>query len=164
MSIRTYFENIADAIKTKGGTSTALTPAEMPRAILDLPTGSSTASGVTYDNTASGLTANNVQNAIDELADDVSTIYSDLSELEYKITMYAFPSTSYTANTEKNGTIDLSPYNTSGYKAVGILGYNVGVQASVRRLYVYENTLYYSITATATASTDWVIFVMEQKA
>lgn len=42
MSIRTYFENIADAIREKGGTSDALTPEEMPQAILDLPSGGGT--------------------------------------------------------------------------------------------------------------------------
>lgn len=39
MAIKTYFQNIADAIRTKGGTSVLLTPAEMPQAIADLPSG-----------------------------------------------------------------------------------------------------------------------------
>lgn len=81
MSIKSLFENIADAIKDKNPNVTNVTPVEMPSAIRDIPTGSSTAVGVTYDNTASGLTANNVQGAIDELAGNVSAITSDLSEL-----------------------------------------------------------------------------------
>ena len=39
MAIKSYFQNIADAIRVKGGTSALLTPAEMPQAIADLPTG-----------------------------------------------------------------------------------------------------------------------------
>ena len=39
MAIKSYFQNIADAIRVKGGTSASLTPAEMPQAIADLPTG-----------------------------------------------------------------------------------------------------------------------------
>ena len=81
MSIKSLFEDIADAIREKSGINDTYTPAEMPSAIRSIPSGSSTASGVTYDNTASGLTANNVQDAIDEMAGDVSTIYSDLSEI-----------------------------------------------------------------------------------
>jgi len=82
MSIKSLFENIADAIKEKNPNIANVTPVEMPSAIRSIPSGSSTAGGVTYDNTASGLTANNVQDAIDELAEDVSTINSDLSELK----------------------------------------------------------------------------------
>jgi len=88
MSIKSLFENIADAIKEKNPNIANVTPVEMPSAIRSIPSGSSTAGGVTYDNTASGLTANNVQDAIDELAEDVSTINSDLSELEEKIVAY----------------------------------------------------------------------------
>lgn len=39
MAIETYFEDIADAIRERGGTSAALTPAAMPQAILDIPGG-----------------------------------------------------------------------------------------------------------------------------
>lgn len=39
MSIRTYFENIADAIRTKVGNQNVLTPAQMPQAILNIPSG-----------------------------------------------------------------------------------------------------------------------------
>lgn len=39
MAIKTYFQNIADAIRAKGGTVATLTPAEMPQAIADLPSG-----------------------------------------------------------------------------------------------------------------------------
>lgn len=39
MAIKTYFQNIADAIRVKGGTQALITPAEMPQAIADLPTG-----------------------------------------------------------------------------------------------------------------------------
>lgn len=39
MVIKTYFQNIADAIRAKGGTVATLTPAQMPQAIADLPTG-----------------------------------------------------------------------------------------------------------------------------
>jgi hypothetical protein len=39
MAIKTYFQNIADAIRAKGGTVATLTPSEMPQAIADLPTG-----------------------------------------------------------------------------------------------------------------------------
>lgn len=81
MSIKSLFEDIADAIREKSGSSDTYTPAEMPSAIRSIPSGSSTASGVSYDNTSSGLTASNVQDAIDELSGDVSTINSDLSEL-----------------------------------------------------------------------------------
>lgn len=82
MSIKSLFEDIADAIREKSGSSDTYTPAEMPSAIRSIPSGSSTASGVSYDNTSSGLTASNVQDAIDELSGDVSTINSDLSELK----------------------------------------------------------------------------------
>lgn len=107
MSIKSLFENIADAIKDKNPNVTNVTPVEMPSAIRDIPTGSSTAVGVTYDNTASGLTANNVQGAIDELAGNVSAITSDLSELtkssfgdsinitSYTSTAYICPSDGY---------------------------------------------------------------------
>lgn len=39
MAIETYFEDIADAIRERGGTSATLTPAAMPQAILDIPGG-----------------------------------------------------------------------------------------------------------------------------
>jgi len=39
MTIESYFEDIADAIRERGGTSATLTPAEMPQAILDIPGG-----------------------------------------------------------------------------------------------------------------------------
>lgn len=39
MSIRTYFENIATAIKTKNPNVTTVTPANMPDAILNIPSG-----------------------------------------------------------------------------------------------------------------------------
>lgn len=39
MSIRTYFENIARAIKTKNPNVTTVTPADMPDAILSIPSG-----------------------------------------------------------------------------------------------------------------------------
>lgn len=39
MSIRTYFENIADAIRQKAGTQDTYTPEEMPDAIANLPSG-----------------------------------------------------------------------------------------------------------------------------
>lgn len=87
MSIKSLFENIADAIKDKNPNITNVTPVEMPSAIRSIPSGSSTAGRVTYDNTASGLTANNVQGAIDELAGNVSAITSDLSELNSNINM-----------------------------------------------------------------------------
>lgn len=41
MSIRTYFENIASAIKTKNPNVTTVTPANMPDAILNIPSGGS---------------------------------------------------------------------------------------------------------------------------
>lgn len=85
MSIKSLFENIADAIKDKNPNVTNVTPDEMPNAIRSIPSGSSSASGVTYDNTTSGLSATNVQDAIDEVVGDVTTINSDLSELNSKI-------------------------------------------------------------------------------
>lgn len=39
MAIETYFEDIADAIRERGGTAATLTPAAMPQAILDIPGG-----------------------------------------------------------------------------------------------------------------------------
>lgn len=39
MAIESYFEDIADAIRERGGTSATLTPAGMPQAILDIPGG-----------------------------------------------------------------------------------------------------------------------------
>lgn len=39
MAIESYFEDIADAIRERGGTSATLTPAQMPQAILDIPGG-----------------------------------------------------------------------------------------------------------------------------
>lgn len=45
MAIETYFEDIADAIRERGGTSAALTPAQMPQAIADIPGGGG---GMTY--------------------------------------------------------------------------------------------------------------------
>jgi hypothetical protein len=39
MAIESYFEDIADAIRERGGTSATLTPAAMPQAILDIPGG-----------------------------------------------------------------------------------------------------------------------------
>ena len=39
MSIRTYFENISNAIKEKNPIITTVTPAEMPNAILSIPSG-----------------------------------------------------------------------------------------------------------------------------
>lgn len=41
MAIETYFKNIADAIREKAGTSGLITPAQMPQAIADIPTGGS---------------------------------------------------------------------------------------------------------------------------
>lgn len=41
MAIESYFEDIADAIRERGGTAATLTPAQMPQAILDIPGGSS---------------------------------------------------------------------------------------------------------------------------
>lgn len=39
MAIETYFKNIADAIREKAGTSGLITPAQMPQAIVDIPSG-----------------------------------------------------------------------------------------------------------------------------
>ena len=39
MAINTLFQNIADAIRERGGTSAALTPAQMPAAIAAIPAG-----------------------------------------------------------------------------------------------------------------------------
>lgn len=39
MAIESYFEDIADAIRERGGTSALLTPTAMPQAILDIPGG-----------------------------------------------------------------------------------------------------------------------------
>lgn len=39
MAIETYFKNIANAIRTKSGTSGLITPAQMPQAIADIPSG-----------------------------------------------------------------------------------------------------------------------------
>lgn len=39
MTVETAFKNIADAIRTRAGSSGALTPAQMPQAILDIPGG-----------------------------------------------------------------------------------------------------------------------------
>ncbi len=41
MAIKDYFQAIADAIRTKGGTSALITPGGMPQAIADLPSGGS---------------------------------------------------------------------------------------------------------------------------
>ena len=41
MSIRTYFENIADALRQKTGTQNTYTPEEMPDAIINIPSGGS---------------------------------------------------------------------------------------------------------------------------
>lgn len=46
MAIETYFKNIADAIRTKAGTSGLITPAQMPQAIADIPSGGS---GITFE-------------------------------------------------------------------------------------------------------------------
>ena len=45
MSIRTYFENIASAIKEKNTSIVTVTPSQMPQAILDIETGGG---GVTF--------------------------------------------------------------------------------------------------------------------
>lgn len=42
MAIETYFKNIADAIREKAGTSGLITPAQMPQAIADIPSGGGT--------------------------------------------------------------------------------------------------------------------------
>ena len=39
MAINTYFQNIANAIRTKTGSAGLITPAEMPQAILDIVSG-----------------------------------------------------------------------------------------------------------------------------
>lgn len=41
MAIESYFKNIADAIREKAGTSGLITPAQMPQAIADIPSGGS---------------------------------------------------------------------------------------------------------------------------
>lgn len=63
----TNYDNIADAIRAQNGTTETYYPSEMAAAISALSVGGD-ASKITYDNTASGLTASNVQNALDELA------------------------------------------------------------------------------------------------
>ena len=63
----TNYDNIADAIRAQNGTTETYYPSEMAAAISALSV-SGDASNITYDNTASGLTASNVQNALDELA------------------------------------------------------------------------------------------------
>ena len=40
MAINTYFQNIANAIRTKTGSAGLITPADMPDEILNIPTGS----------------------------------------------------------------------------------------------------------------------------
>lgn len=47
MAIESYFEDIADAIRERGGTSATLTPAAMPQAILDIPGGGGTSVQIT---------------------------------------------------------------------------------------------------------------------
>ena len=53
--------------------------------------GSTIAERVTYDNTESGLTATDVQNAIDEVASDVDSISSSLTQKADKSTVNALP-------------------------------------------------------------------------
>ena len=81
----------------------------------------------------------------------------------FKVTKYTIPSVSYTANTEKNDTFDLTSYNTSGYKAVGVLGFNVGQsKATIRRCFINNNALNISVTTNVTTTADFDVYVLEQ--
>lgn len=62
--------DIAEAIREKSGSDETYMPAEMAPAIQGLSSGASTASEVSFDDTTAGLNADNVQSAIEALADD----------------------------------------------------------------------------------------------
>lgn len=73
-------------------------------------------------------------------------------------------SISFTANTEKNGTYDLTSDIPTGYKPFGVVGYNIGGDASVRRLRVadYSGTWYldYSVKTTTTVSYQLIVDIL----
>ena len=71
--------------------------------ILNKPTIPTTAAQIDYDNTTSGLTATDTQEAIDENAAEITTIKSNLTELETIYTA-SFVAGTYTSNGKKIST------------------------------------------------------------
>lgn len=73
-------------------------------------------------------------------------------------------SISFTANTEKSGMYDLTSDIPTGYKPFGVVGYNIGGDASVRRFRVadYSGTWYldYSVKTTTTVSYQLIVDIL----
>lgn len=190
--------------------------------------GGGTAASVTYDNASSGLSATNVQDAIDEVVTDMSSVSNLVSEeydatLNYDVGDYcvyngqlyvciaytgggAFDPTdwdgtnagngitanaaaidtlnsnisnllqvvtvttgsiSYTANTEVNNSYVFNSSIPTGYTPIGVVGYNVGTRAYVRRMFINQSganwLLNYSITSIATTSSPLDAYVLCMK-
>ena len=126
--------------------------------------GSSTmdAEDVDYDNTVSGLTATDVQAAIDEEAAAIDTINSNLADNLFSIVEYNIADITVMQNSEASGSVDLSSYNTPGKLAYGVVGYNLGAPGIVRRLFIKNNTLTYSVTMTTGTHFTPTVFVLEK--
>lgn len=87
----------------------------------------------------------------------------DVEEL-YKIETIETSALSYTANVELNTIINISSNTPSGYKPVGIIGYNMGIAGVIRRLFILNNeSVAYSGTSTITVSTPLIIVVLFKK-
>lgn len=71
------------------------------------------ASGIVYSNTTSGLTGDDVQEAIDEMAADVSEIKSSLSNL--------IKSQSFSGNTNNDGNLVFSELSPANIIAIGVV-------------------------------------------
>ncbi len=77
------------------------------------------ASGIVYSNTTSGLTGDDVQEAIDEMAADVSEIKSSLSQLDIDLTM----SDNSTSHLNKFGrVVTIEYYNNTNTTKAGVTG------------------------------------------
>lgn len=74
-------------------------------------------------------------------------------------------SMTYTANAETDAEIDISSKLKSGYKAVGVLGFNTRMQkSSARRCFIENNKLFVSATSPVTSSdARFFAIILEQK-
>ena len=85
----------------------------------------------------------------------------------FLIRQYETSPITYTANNETNGSYDFSSVIPSGYKAVGVVGFNTGIaKSTIRRIYLdanMPNVLLYSIVSPNNASLGLVVTLLLQK-
>lgn len=124
MAIDTFFKNIADAIRTKGGTVATLTPAQMPQAIADLPSGGSS----NYIEPVQADFQNGFANGSTWLRIPGAEFYADLFEVEsghtYKFMLGVNNKTSTTLSAIRSILTNDNTYTTttnlSGQAAVNV--------------------------------------------